>query len=132
MELQDHGLPEQPIVNEILVEAAAKLDLPLVATNDVHYPKKEDAEAQLLLNCIHSGASYEEAKMLHHGSSEMYLKSPGEMAERFSQWPQALKNTLLITEMCSGWKLKSWASRCFRTSRFQRGKTRPPTSFRWR
>jgi len=106
VELQDHGLPEQPVVNGILVEAARKLQLPIVATNDVHYARPEDAEAQLLLNCIHSGTKYDEAKMLHHGSTEMYLKSPREMAERFPEWPDAIKNTLAIAEMCSSWKLK--------------------------
>ncbi len=106
VELQDHGLPEQPVVNGILVEAARKLGLPIVATNDVHYPRPEDAEAQLLLNCIHTGTTYDEAKMLHHGSTEMYLKSPREMAERFPQWPEALRNTLVVAEMCASWKLK--------------------------
>jgi DNA polymerase-3 subunit alpha len=106
VELQDHGLPEQPVLNQILVSAARNLNLPMVATNDVHYARREDAEAQLLLNCIYSGTTYDEAKMLHHGSSEMYLKSPREMAERFSSWPEALTNTLRVAEMCSSWKLK--------------------------
>ncbi|HEX3343926.1 MAG TPA: PHP domain-containing protein, partial [Polyangiaceae bacterium] len=100
VELQDHGLPEQPVVNGILVKLAAELALPLVATNDVHYAERTDAEAHLYLSCIKTGRSYEEAKERHHGSSEMFLKSPAEMAQVFSAHPQALESTLAITERC--------------------------------
>jgi DNA polymerase-3 subunit alpha len=106
VELQDHGLPEQPILNGILVDLACALDLPLVATNDVHYAEKEDAEAHLYLSCIKTGRSYAEAKERHHGSSEMYLKSQDEMARTFSAWPEAIANTMAIAEKCSGLKLK--------------------------
>jgi DNA polymerase-3 subunit alpha len=106
VELQDHKLPEQPILNGILLDLARDLDLPLVATNDVHYAQREDAQAQLYLSCIKSGRSYAEATERHHGSSEMYLKSPDEMASLFSAHPQAIKNTLVIAEKCSALKLK--------------------------
>ena len=105
VELQDHGLIEQPILNEIMIENARKLDLPLVATNDVHYASRDDAEAHLYLSCIKSGRSYAEAKERHHGSSEMYLKSPAEMAAQFSAWPEAVRNSLQIAERCA-FKLK--------------------------
>ncbi|HQK18976.1 MAG TPA: DNA polymerase III subunit alpha, partial [Polyangiaceae bacterium] len=105
VELQHHGFPEQPVLNGILAEAAARMGLPIVATNDVHYAHAQDAEAQLMLNCIHTGTRYSEAKVLHHGSKEMYLKSPEQMAARFSQWPQALQQTLAVAEMCGSWKL---------------------------
>jgi DNA polymerase-3 subunit alpha len=100
VELQDHGLPEQPVINGILGKLAAELGLPLVATNDVHYAERADAEAHLYLSCIKTGRSYEEAKERHHGSSEMYLKSPAEMAELFSSHPEAIQNTLAIAERC--------------------------------
>ncbi len=100
VELQDHGLPEQPVLNGILVGLARELDLPLVATNDVHYPERADAEAHLYLSCIKTGLSLEEAKERHHGSSEMYLKSPEEMAQLFSAHPDALRSTLEIAEKC--------------------------------
>src|SRR5580704_6012706 len=106
VELQDHGLPEQPVLNGILVDLARALDLPLVATNDVHYAEKADAEAHLYLSCIKSGRSYAEAKERHHGSSEMYLKSQDEMARTFSAWPEAIANTIAIAERCSRLKLK--------------------------
>jgi DNA polymerase-3 subunit alpha len=100
VELQDHGLPEQPVLNGILEKLAGELALPLVATNDVHYAERADAEAHLYLSCIKTGRTYEEAKERHHGSSEMYLKSAAEMTELFSAHPQALQNTLAIAERC--------------------------------
>jgi len=98
VELQDHGLPEQPILKGILLDLAKHFDLPLVATNDVHYGAKDDAEAHLYLSCIKSGRSYDEAKERGHGSSEMYLKSAEEMAKLFADVPDAVKNTLAIKE----------------------------------
>jgi DNA polymerase-3 subunit alpha len=100
VELQDHGLPEQSVINEILVRLARDMELPLVATNDVHYAERSDAEAHLYLSCIKTGRSLEEAKERHHGSSEMYLKTPEEMALLFSAYPEAVKATLEITERC--------------------------------
>jgi DNA polymerase-3 subunit alpha len=101
VELQDHGLPEQPILNGILVKLAREFDLPLVATNDVHYPERLDAEAHLYLSCIKTGRSLEEARERHHGSSEMYLKSPAEMAQLFAAYPDAVRATLEIAEKCT-------------------------------
>ncbi len=101
VELQDHGLVEQPVLNEILVRLARDLELPLVATNDVHYGARDDAEAQLYLKCIQTGRTYAEEKERDHGSREMFLKSPLEMAELFGSYPEALKNTLLVAEKCA-------------------------------
>ena len=101
VEVQDHGLPEQPILKNILVDLGKRFDLPLVATNDVHYAQKDDAEAGLYLSCIKSGRSYEEAKERHHGSSEMYLKTPAEMERLFADLPQAISNTVAIAEKCT-------------------------------
>ncbi len=105
VELQDHGLAEQPIVNGIVSEAASKLGLPVVATNDVHYPDRDDADAHLLLSCIATGQAYEEAKSMHHTSREMYLKGPEEMAHVFRHQPDAIANTMRVMEMCTDWKL---------------------------
>jgi len=106
VELQDHGLPEQPVVNDMLVQSARDWGLPLVATNDVHFPEREDAQAHLYLSCIKTNRTYDEALERHHGSGEMYLKSPIEMAELFSSHPDALRATLEIAERCSHMKLK--------------------------
>ena len=100
VELQDHGLPEQSILNGILEKLATEASLPLVATNDVHYAARTDAEAHLYLSCIKTGRSYEEAKERHHGSSEMYLKSPEEMARTFPAHPKAIAASLEIAERC--------------------------------
>ena len=106
VEIQDHGLPEQPVLNRLLGDLAAGAELPLVATNDVHFLHPEDGEAQLYLSCIASGRSFEDAQSLHHGSFEMYLKSAEQMAARFKGTPQALQSTLEIAERCSSLRLK--------------------------
>jgi DNA polymerase-3 subunit alpha len=100
VELQDHGLPEQPVVNRILIGLAREFALPVVATNDVHYLHRADAEAHLILSCIKTGRSFEEARERHHGSSEMYLKSADEMARAFAEAPNALQTTLEVAEKC--------------------------------
>lgn len=105
VELQDHGLPEQPVINGALVQLARKLELPLVATNDVHFPGLDDGEAQLYLDCIRQGRTHAETKPHHHGSFEMYLKSPEQMAQTFRDYPEAIANTLRVAEMCSNTKL---------------------------
>jgi DNA polymerase III subunit alpha len=105
VELQDHGLPEQSVVNDLLGRAAKKLDLPVVATNNVQFLNQEDGEAQLYLECIRLNRRYEDAKRYHHGRFEMYLKTPAEMAALFGDESDALKNTLRVAEMCSGFDL---------------------------
>ncbi|MEO8900631.1 MAG: DNA polymerase III subunit alpha, partial [Polyangiaceae bacterium] len=105
VELQDHGFPEQTVVNDTLLKAADRLGLPTVATNDVHFMNKEDGQAHIYLECVRQGRTFAEAEPLHHGSFEMYLKSQEEMVQTFSALPKAIDNTLLITEMCSGLKL---------------------------
>ena len=106
VELQDHGLPEQAVVNDILVRLAKDLELPLVATNDVHFTGRDDGEAQLYLSCIAMNRLIASAKEAHHGSFEMYLKSPAEMAHAFRSVPGAIENTLAIAERCTSFKLK--------------------------
>ncbi|MFI5299323.1 MAG: DNA polymerase III subunit alpha [Polyangiales bacterium] len=98
VELQNHGFPEQPALNGILRDLAKRLELPRVATNDVHYPSQDDADAHLVLSCIGSGQSLETAKAHHHGSKEIYLKSASEMALAFSDDPESLRNTLAVAE----------------------------------
>jgi DNA polymerase-3 subunit alpha len=106
VELQDHGLPEQSIINRELETIAQKLELRVVASNDVHFMRADDGEAQLYLDCIRQNRTYAEVRPHHHGSFEMYLKSPEEMCHTFRHRPDAIDNTLLITEMCSELKLK--------------------------
>jgi DNA polymerase-3 subunit alpha len=102
VELQDHGFPEQEPLNEILVELARDLDLPVVASNDCHFLDRQGAKPQLVLQCIGAGRSYAEMERAHHGSDRMYLRSPKEMAATFRHLPEALKNSLRVSEMCAG------------------------------
>ncbi len=102
VELQDHGLPEQAVVNAELERVAQRLSLSLVATNDVHFASLEDGDAQVYLDCVRQNRTYAEIKPHHHGSFEMYLKSPEQMHHLFRHCPEAPKATCRISEMCSG------------------------------
>lgn len=100
VELQDHGIEEHRIVNPQLISLASELDIQLVAANDVHYLKKEDAELQELLICIQTNRTLNDADRLKMSSDELYFKSPEEMAVIFSEVPEALRNTVAIAERC--------------------------------
>ncbi len=101
LEMQDHGIPEQKIVNRALVEISRKTGIPLVATNDVHYLEREDARAQDILICIGTGKKISDEKRLHFDYQDFYLKTPDEMSEIFSGYPEAIGNTVKIAEMCN-------------------------------
>jgi DNA polymerase-3 subunit alpha len=105
VELQDHGLPEQPVLNGILTDLARRYDVPRVATNDVHFLTREDGTAHLYLECVRKNRQYAAEQLHHHGSFEMFLKSPEEMAQVFGGEPELLSNTVRIAEMCQGLKL---------------------------
>ncbi len=102
VELQDHGFPEQEALNEILASLAGSMDLPVVATNDCHYLEQKEARAQIVLQCIGASRQLADMERAHHGSSDMFLKSAEEMAQRFSKYPDALSNTLLVAERSAG------------------------------
>ena len=102
VELQDHGFPENRPLNQVLAGLAKELDLPLVGTNDCHYLERQDAHAQLVLQCIGAGRSVREMEAVHHHSSELYLKTPDQMVNLLAHIPDAAKNTLRIAEMCAG------------------------------
>lgn len=101
LELQDHRLEEQKRVNRFLVEAARRLGIPLVATNDVHYLKREDATLHDVLLCIQTGKTLKDAKRLEFPTQEFYFKTAEEMSALFGEIPEALTNTLTIAERCS-------------------------------
>jgi DNA polymerase-3 subunit alpha len=105
VELQDHELPEQSVLNGVLDAAARDLGLPIVATNDVHFGSRGDGESAIYLSCIAGNKSYADAKDSHHESFEMFLKPPVEMDYQFRDYPEAIKNTLLVAERCAGLKL---------------------------
>ncbi len=101
LELQDHGIPEQKIVNERLIKLSKKTGIPLVATNDIHYLDKEDANAQDILICIGTNRKKHEINRMKFKSSEFYMKSKEEMYEIFRDIPEALVNTVKIAESCN-------------------------------
>jgi len=101
IEIQDAGLKEQIENNRQLIDLARRFDLPLVATNDVHYCYEEDAAAQDILVCVQTNTTVHDTKRLKSETSELYLKSPEQMERLFSSVPEALSNTIRIAEMCS-------------------------------
>lgn len=101
LEIQDHGLEEQRLINPLLVKLSKETGIPLVATNDVHYVDREDAEIQDVVMCISMKKTFDDPNRLKMTSDQMYLKSPEEMEKLFSYIPEALSNTVKIAEKCS-------------------------------
>ncbi len=101
LEVQPNGLKEQVMVNEALKQLSKDTGVPLLATNDCHYVKKEHARAQEILMCIASNKTLKDENRIHHESAEYYIKSPEEMAAYFSDIPEAVDNSMRIAEMCN-------------------------------
>jgi DNA polymerase-3 subunit alpha len=101
IELQENTLPEQDTVNKRLMEIAAELKLPLVATNDCHYLNRDDARAHEVLLCIQTGKTMSDATHMRFSADEFYVKTPEEMAAAFSYAPEAITNTAAIAERCN-------------------------------
>jgi DNA polymerase III subunit alpha len=101
LELQDHGIEEQLKVNEELIRLSRELDIPLVATNDVHYIKQEDSKSHDVLLCIQTAKTIDEENRMKYPSDQFYLKSAEEMRELFLYVPEALNNTVKIAEQCN-------------------------------
>ena len=100
IEIQDHGLPEQKRTNPQLIQISRETSIPLIATNDIHYIKKEDSEAHEVLLCVQTGKTMEDPQRLRFATSEFYIKSPVEMEQLFKEYPDALENTIKIAERC--------------------------------
>lgn len=101
LEIQNHGLTEQQIINPNLIKLSKELNIPLVATNDAHYVDKQDAKMQQVLICIQTNHTVGEDTGLEFGTDEFYLKSEKEMLESFPQCPDAVYNTSEIAEKCN-------------------------------
>ena len=101
LELQDHNLPEQKEVNASLVKLSKELNIPLVATNDIHYVDKADSKAHDVLLCIQMGKTLNDPARMRFGTEEFYLKSREEMEELFPYALEALDNTAKIAERCN-------------------------------
>ena len=101
IELQRHGLEDEEKCGPELVKIARELDIPLVATNDAHYLDREHAAAHEVLLCIQTGKTLNDENRMRFGSDEIYFRSPEEMAELFSDIPEALENTAKIAARCN-------------------------------
>lgn len=101
VELMDNDLPEQKKVNPGLVDLAKRLGVPMVATNDCHYLNQEDAKAHDALLCIGTGKAISDQDRLKFHGDQFYLKSPEEMKMVFSDYPEAISNTLEIAKKCN-------------------------------
>ncbi len=100
-ELMDNLIPEQKKVNYALVRISRLLDIPVVATNDVHYLEKKDTKSHDALLCIQTQTILENPNRLKFQTDEFYFKSPEEMKELFKDLPEAIHNTIVITEKCN-------------------------------
>ena len=101
IEIQDHGIKEQRRVLPLLLQLAKECGIQPVATNDVHYIKKEDWEMQDVLMCIQTKKTIDDPKRMKFETHEFYLKTPEEMAELFSYVPEAISNTVVIAQKCN-------------------------------
>jgi DNA polymerase-3 subunit alpha len=101
LEMQYQGLEEQQVVNRGLLPLARELNLPIVATNDVHYLKQGDSQPHDILLCIGTGKSVNDAQRLRYHGDQFFLKTADQMAAVFQDHPDALRNTLVIAERCS-------------------------------
>jgi DNA polymerase-3 subunit alpha len=101
IEIQDNGIPEQEEVNKKLIELAGELHIGIVATNDCHYLRKDDARAHDILLCIQTGKTVNDRNRMHFSSESFYFKSPEEMKNAFRDIPEAVLNTRSIAERCN-------------------------------
>ncbi len=101
LELQDHGYPEQRMVNAALLNISQELQIPLVATNDVHYTYAEDAKPHELLLCMQTGKTMKDENRLKYEGGQFYVKSEQEMRALFPYALDAIENTQAIAERCN-------------------------------
>ena len=101
LELQDHGIPDQTLVNQQLMKMSQETGIPLVATNDVHYTYADDAKAHDILLCIQTGKKLADENRMRYEGGQYYVKSPEEMEALFPFAKEALENTQKIADRCS-------------------------------
>ena len=101
LEVQNNGIDVQETVNGALREMSAKLSIPLVASNDCHYLRKEDVRAHDVLLCIQTGKTVHEGNRFRFSTDQLYFKTPEEMTASFQDFPGAIANSLAIARRCS-------------------------------
>ena len=101
LELQDHGIDEQRMVNQGVLRLARETGLPLIVSNDAHYLRKENAEMQDVLLCIQTGRTVDEPNRMKFQTEEFYIKSEEELRQLFPNCDEAFENTVKIANMCN-------------------------------
>ena len=101
LEMQYQGIEEQKVVNEGLLPLARDLNLPVVCTNDVHYLRQADHQPHDILLCIGTGKTVNDAQRMRYHGDQFFLKTAEQMASVFRDYPEALRNTLLVAERCN-------------------------------
>lgn len=101
LEIQNNGIKEQVLVNQKLIQLSRELDIPLLATNDSHYLKKEDAYNHEVLLCIQTGKRMSDEDRMRFETDELYIKSQEEMMDYFKAVPDAIENTVKVAEKCN-------------------------------
>jgi len=101
LEIQNHNLPEEKEAIRIMAELSKEENIPLVATNDAHYLRKEDAKAHDIVLCVQTLAKVEDPDRMRFQTEEFYIKSEDEMRKIFKEFPEAIDNTEKIKEMCN-------------------------------
>ena len=101
LEIQDHNLPEDAEVVRGIIRIHEETGIPLVATNDAHYTRREDAAMQDTLMCIQMGRTVDDPGRMKFETEEFYIKSEEEMARLFPDWPEAIENTAKVAEKCN-------------------------------
>src|SRR5581483_3106144 len=101
LEIQSNGMPEQEKANANLKQLSRDTQIPLVATADAHYIKQDDARAHELLMCIASGKTLADNKRMRHSTDKLYVTSPSEMRDYFKDVPEAVDNTMRISDLCN-------------------------------
>lgn len=104
-ELQNHGYPEQVMVNHAMRQLSKEYGIKMIATNDVHYVNKEDYEAHTILICLNTGKDIDDTEGMHYTGNE-FLKTPDEMAALFPDFPEAIENTKEIVDKVEDYKLQ--------------------------
>lgn len=101
IEIQNHGIPEERIAREALIKIAKELEIPIVATNDIHYIERDDSNAHDTLLCIGTGKKKNDENRLRYKEGEYYFRSEEEMRELFKEWPEAIDNTRIVADRCN-------------------------------
>ncbi len=101
LELMRHGINDQLFIDEQTIKLSLETGIKIIATNDTHYLKKEEAEAHEAFMCIAMNKQYDDPKRLRHSVHEFYLKSPEEVAKLYADIPEALSNTQEIVDKCN-------------------------------